>query len=80
MTIDCNTTDKNFQTTRKTTGHNLPKTESTLAQTTIHTANYLFKNIILMADRHDIPTGKMHSNCVLLSDHIVCTICIYINT
>ena len=25
-----------------------------------------------MADRHNIPKGKMHSNCSLLPDHIVC--------
>ena len=27
-----------------------------------------------MADRHNIPKGKMHSTCRLLPDHIVCTI------
>ena len=27
-----------------------------------------------MADKHNIPNGKMHSNCMLLSDHIVCKI------
>ena len=25
-----------------------------------------------MADKHNIPKGKMHSNCRLLPDHIVC--------
>ena len=29
---------------------------------------------ILMADKHNIPKGKMHSNCMLLPDHIVCKI------
>ena len=46
-------------------------TESAFAQTTIPT-NIIFTNIILMADKHNIPKGKMHSNCRLLPDHIVC--------
>ena len=50
-------------------------TESNFAQTTIptniHTANIIFTNIILMADKHNIPKRKMHSNCRLLPDHIV---------
>ena len=41
-------------------------TESAFAQTTIptniHTANIIFTNIILMADKHNIPKGKIHSN------------------
>ena len=49
-------------------------TESAFAQTTIHTANIIFTNIILMADKHNIRNGKMHSNCMLLPDHIVCKI------
>ena len=53
-------------------------TDSAFAQTTIptniHTANIIFTNIILMADKHNIPKGKMHSNCMLLPDHIVCKI------
>ena len=36
--------------------------------------NIIFTNIILMADKHNIPNGKMHSNCRLLPDHIVCNI------
>ena len=48
-------------------------TEFAFAQTTIHT-NILFTNIILMADEHNIPKGKMHSNYRLLPDHIVCKI------
>ena len=52
-------------------------TEFAFAQTTIptniHTANIIFTNI-LMADKHNIPKGKMHSNCRLLPDHIVCKI------
>ena len=53
-------------------------TESAFVQTTIptniHTANRNFTNIILMADKHNIPKGNMHSNCRLLPDHIVCKI------
>ena len=65
MTIDCNKPDEHLKTTTKTTGHNLPKSqESAWAQTTIttniHTANIIFANVILMADKHIIPKGKMH--------------------
>ena len=53
-------------------------TESAFAQSTIptniDTANRMFTNILLMADKHNIPKGKMHSNCKLLPDHIVCKI------
>ena len=53
-------------------------TESALAQTTIptniHTANRIFTNIILMTDKHNIPKGKMHHNCRLLPEDIVCKI------
>ena len=53
-------------------------TESAFAQTTIptnkHTANRIFTNIILMADKQNIPKGKMHSNCRLLPEDIVCKI------
>ena len=31
----------------------------------------MFANIILMADKHNMPKVKMHSNCRLLPDHIV---------
>ena len=41
-------------------------TESAFVQTTlptnIHTANIIFRNIILMADKPNIPKGKMHSS------------------
>ena len=33
MTIDCNNTNEHLQTTRKPTGHNLPKTQSPLSLT-----------------------------------------------
>ena len=53
-------------------------TESAFVQTTIptniHTANIIFTNIILLAVKHNIPKGKMHSNCRLLPDPIVCKI------
>ena len=53
-------------------------TESAFVQTTIpiniHTANIIFTTIILMTDKHNIPKSKMHSNCRLLPDHIVCKI------
>ena len=53
-------------------------TESAFAQTTIptniHTANRIFTNIILMSDKHNIPKGKMQSNCRLLPEDIVCKI------
>ena len=35
---------------------------------------YNFKDIILMAEKHNIPTCKMHSYCRLLLDHILCRI------
>ena len=57
-------------------------TESAFAHTTIptniHTVNIIFTNI-LMANKHNIPKGKMHCNCRLLPDHIVCKITQRIN-
>ena len=53
-------------------------TESAFAQTTIptniHTANRMFTNFILMAEKQNIPKGNMHSNCRLLPEDIVCKI------
>ena len=53
-------------------------TQSAFAQTTIptniHTANRIFPNIILLADKHNIPKGNMHSNCMLFPEDIVCKI------
>ena len=76
MTTYYNKTDGLSPTTRKLTGHNSQKTP--LSQTTIptnlHTANRICTNIILMADKHNILKGKIHSKCGLLPDHIVCTI------
>ena len=49
-------------------------TESTFAQTTILTNIHTANIIILMADKHNIPKDKMHNNCRLLLDHILCKI------
>ena len=53
-------------------------TETAFAQThiptNIHTANIIFTNIILTADKHNIPKVKMHSNCRLLPKDIECKI------
>ena len=38
----------------------------------VRTANSIFTNIILMADKHNIPKGKMHRNSRLLPEDIVC--------
>ena len=78
MTTYYNKTDGLSPTTRKLTGHNSRKTtedtEFAIAHTTtnIHTGNIIFTNIILMADKHNIPKGKMHSNYRLLPE--VCKI------
>ena len=51
-------------------------TELAFSQTTIpdniHTANRIFTNIILLADKHNIPKGKMPNTSRLLPEHIVC--------
>ena len=47
--------------------------EFDFALTTIPT-NILFTNMILIADKHNIPKGKMHNNCMLLPYQIVCKI------
>ena len=78
MTTDYNKADGLSPTTRKLTGHISRKTVFAFAQTTIptniHTANIIFTNIILMADKHNIPKGNMHSNCRFLPEDIVCKI------
>ena len=77
MTTDYNKTDRHSPTTGKLTGHNSRKTQSRLSLRPpyppiyIHTANRIFTNITLMADKHNIPKGKMHSNCRLLPEDIV---------
>ena len=80
MTTDYNKTRRTlYQLHRKQTGHNLQKTQSPLSlrphiPTNIHTANIMFTNIILMADKQNTPKDKMHSKCRLLSEDIVCEI------
>ena len=53
-------------------------TELAFSRTTIsddiHTANRIFTNIILLADKHNMPKGKMPSTSRLLPEHIVCKI------
>ena len=78
MTTDYNKTDGPLPTTRKQTGQNLQKIQSPLSLRPPYpptycdfTANIIFTNIILMADKQDIPKGKMHSNCRLLPEDIV---------
>ena len=65
---------RTFTNYKKPTGHNSRDTESPFDHTTIpaniHTANRIFTNV-LMADKHKIPKGKMHSIYMLLPDHIV---------
>ena len=39
-------------------------------QSDTHTANKILTNIILNADKHNIPKGKIHHNCKLLSEDI----------
>ena len=73
MTTDYNQTDGLSPITRKLTGHNsLFRSDHHTHQHTLTT--YFFTNIILMADKHPIPKGKMHINCRLILDHIVCKI------
>ena len=77
MATDYNKADGDSPTTRKLTGHNSWKTHGdtqTTIPTNIHTANIIFTNIILMADKHNIPKSKMHINCRLLPEDIVCKI------
>ena len=74
MIVDKDEGDKDYLTTRKPTGHRVRFRSVHDTRINIHTANRIFTNIILMADKHNIPKGKMHSNCRLLPDHIVCKI------
>ena len=45
--------------------------QNVLQPTNIHTANNI---ILLMADKHNMPKGKMHGNYMLLPEDIVCKI------
>ena len=79
MTTNYNKTDGLSPTTRKLTGHNSRKTQSPLSLRPPYPPTYtlptiFFTNIILMADKHNIPKGKMHSNYRLLPDNLGCKI------
>ena len=78
MNTDYNKTTDLYQLQESRLDTITEDTESAFAQTTIptiiHTANIIFTNIILMADKQNIPKGMMHSNCRLLPEDIVCKI------
>ena len=79
MTTDYNKTDGLLPSTRKQIGHNLQKTQSPLSLRPPYPPTYTLPTefsqiIILMADKQNIPKGKMHSNCRLLPEDIVCKI------
>ena len=61
--VHYNKTDGLSPSTRKLTGYNSPKTQSPISlrptiPINIHTANIIFTNIILMADKHNIPKAR----------------------
>ena len=58
MTTDCNKTFTNYKKNDCTIFFAF--TQTTIP-TNIHTVNRIFTNFILMADKHNIPKGKMHS-------------------
>ena len=71
MTIDYNKTDEHLlQESRLDTIHGVIFCSDHRTHQQTH-CQHNFTNSILMADKHNIPNGKMHSNCRLLSDHIV---------
>ena len=68
MTIDCNKIDEHLQTTRKPTGHNLPKTRSALSlrpryPPNIHTISSVYS---LSSDRVGLPLHNNPSSGVLM--------------
>ena len=78
MTTDYNKPDELLQTTRildtNYRRHIVHFRSDHNTHQHTHTSNIIFTNIILMADKYNIPKGKMQSNCRLLPDHIVCKI------
>ena len=66
MTTDYNKTDGPLPTTRNQTGHNLRKTQSPLSLRPPYPLTYPLPT--------ELPKGKMHSNCRLLPEDIVCKI------
>ena len=73
MTTDYNKTDGLSPTMKADWTQLADDTESAFSRTTIPT-NIIFTNIILLADKHNIPKDKMHNNRRLLLDHILCKI------
>ena len=76
MTTYYNKTDGHSPTTRKLTGHNSRNKQSPLSlrppyPPTYTLPTFFFTNIIVMADKHNIPKGKMHSNWRLLPNHTI---------
>ena len=53
MTTDYNKMEEVLQTTRKSNGHNYVFAQTTIL-TNIYTANRIFTNITMMADKHNI--------------------------
>ena len=77
ITLNTNTPTRVPNTTlQQTSSPDITTVSNTLytIPTNIHTANRIFTNLILMADKQNIPKGKMHSNCRLLPEDIVCKI------
>ena len=70
MTTDCNKIYEHLQTTRKPTGHNLPKAQSQLSLKPQYPKAYalpteFYRNFIPIADKHNIPKVLIvpHSRC-----------------
>ena len=78
MTTDYNKTDGPLPTTKncldKIHRRHRVRFRSDHHTTNIHTANIIFTNIILMADKHNILKGNIHSNCRLVPEDLVCKI------
>ena len=73
MNTDYNKTDGPSPTRIYLTGHNSQSRFRSDHHTHQHT-HCQNTGIILMADKHNIPKSKMHSNCRHLPDHTVCKI------
>ena len=75
MAADCNRTDGPLPTAGKQTGHSLQGTQGPLSLRPPCPLTYtLPTGIMLMADKQSIPGGRMHSNCRLLPEDIVCKV------
>ena len=71
--VMANNNNNRLQQNRRTFT-NYKKADGTQLQKTTIPTNIIFPNIILMADKHNIPKTTMHSNCRLLLEDIVCKI------